>query len=872
MYGVNPIGGAYVGTLRGKEFFGTDDKKQGVLIPSGRLVIAVDGKIVGTVLPRGRVLNDRGEERGYVTSSMRALTDERKFLGRVVPIGEECKDGKNNVVGIVNYDGTIVDDRKQVLGRLLASGQALDNTGAHLCMISVMSTSDDGSLFPQGLVGKVVYGPDGKPLGVVGADGFIRDADGNIIGRVLPDGTVVDLDGNVIGKAYPKGAVFSPDGKFLGIAGEDGYLRDADGNIIGRVLPDGTVVDMDGNVIGRALMEDGIVDSKGNFLTKTDKDGNVRVAVGRDGKFLGVVGDDGFVRDEHGNIIGRVLPDGTVVDLDGNPIGSVIEGEPLRDADGNIVGIIMPDGRVVDMDGKTIGRINANGEIVDENGVVLGTWRGGKLNAMSDKLRHKKFAFGKDGKRIGMIMPDGTVVDEFGNVIGRVDEHGNVIDNQGNIIGTVTSPTEQAQKQKEQSEGKVSVFGAFDPDNYRYRGKYLGSGGGTGKGERYDPARIKQLRALQMAYRRQIRPGRGIGIASTEEDLLKKQKRSKSWSDIGIQKNVSTYRVNMDNMILADKAIPAVLIRSIDTEQDDIPISAVVERNIFSETGRKIIIPAGSRLIGELTGSSSGEEVGSAAKVEIKWTRLIRPDGAAFSFNEGVSGDGSGRAGVGAYMDRQLMKKYGLPLVQSTITSALLYIMATNDSAEVGEEGEVAMTGRQQAAEDARTRFSDTMQQIFDDIIAETSQMKTRLFVPSGTRITVFAKEDLWLRSEVEDEDGDAGIKKDVLIDPNKDLNKDAETEASKEDSSSSGGQANANANANTNTNANANQNAPNNLQQQQQIYYNNYAGQQMPPQQNQSQQRLINPNKNQQKPPAAQPAVPVEKQEEPVDPIPELF
>ena len=34
--------------------------------------------------------------------SMRVLTDDKKFLGRVVPAGEECKDGKGNVVGVVH--------------------------------------------------------------------------------------------------------------------------------------------------------------------------------------------------------------------------------------------------------------------------------------------------------------------------------------------------------------------------------------------------------------------------------------------------------------------------------------------------------------------------------------------------------------------------------------------------------------------------------------------------------------------------------------------------------------------------------------------------------------------------------------------------
>mgnify|MGYP000413634983 FL=1 len=498
---------------------------------------------------------------------------------------------------------------------------------------------------------------------------------------------------------------------------------------------------------------------------------------------------------------------------------------------------------------------------------MLGTWRGGKLTAMSDKLQQKRFAFGKDGKRIGMIMPDGTVVDENGNIIGRVDENGNVVDLEGNIIGTTTDPgsaIEQQGSKGDQKDDRMSIFGTFDPDNYRYRGKSLGAGGGTGKGERYDPARIKQLRALQMAYRRQIRPGRGIGIPSVEEDLMKTQKRSKSWADLGVMKNVSSYRVNMDNMILADKAIPAVLVRSIDTEQDDVPISAVVERNIYSESGRKIIIPAGSRIIGELSGSSTGEDIGSASKVEVEWTRLIRPDGAAFQFEEsGVSGDASGRGGIGAYMDRQLMQKYGLPVVQSTITSAILYAMATNDSAAVGSDGEVAMSGRQQAAEDARTRFSDTMQQIFDDIINETSQLKTRLFVPSGTRITVFAKSDLWLRSSLEDEDVDSNAKVDVLIDPHKNDKRNEINEAAGESSGLTDG-------SGANPNNQNVQNDPNNLQQQQQIYYNNYAGQ--APQQQPPQQQLIDPNKNKQQPPAPPPVLLQEKKEEPVDPVPELF
>lgn len=867
-YGVSIQNDMSVGEMNDGVLKSADGAELGIAVPAGRRVIGRDGRIVGTVLPKGGVVDDDGKAKGFVTSKMRALTPERKFLGRVVPVGEECKDKDGKVVGKVHFDGTIVDENTEVLGRLLADGRALSNAGTHLCSITLMNVIDDA------WIGKAVYDANGNLIGYVDEDGFVRDANGNIIGRVMPDGSVVDLDGNTIGYVGLGEPVFDENGKLIGFVGADGLVRDAQGNVIGKLQPDGTVVDMDGNVIGHTLGtplydEDGnligfvgkdgiardlngnilgtpvydangkligfagkdglvrdlkgnvigkvlpdgtVVDMNGNVIGKTasaaaQKKGNVRIAVGRDGKFLGFVGEDGFVRDANGNIIGRVLPDGTVVDLNGNVIGSVIEGEPIYDENGNLIGIILPDGRVVDLNGNLLGRINANGEIIDENGNVIGTWVGGKLTMNGDKLK-PRFVFGKDGKRIGMVLSDGTVIDD-GRIIGHLDEDGNVIGLDGEIIGG-----------DDKSKGKVSVFGKFDPTSYRYRGKNLGAGGGTGKGERYDPARIKELRAKQMAYRKMIRPGLGNAMGTdSETDLMNKQRKSKNWTSVGFKKNVSTYRVNMDNMILADKAIPAVLTRSLDSLNTDVPASAVVERNIYSENGRKVIIPAGSRLIGEIMQAEGGKEE-ITVKMQIQWTRLIRPDGAAFGFEEGASGDAQGRAGVSGYVDMQLLKKFGTPLLQSTVSSAILWAMSSNSKPQVGNDGEIALSDRQQAAQDARTKFSDDMQTMFDEIFKLTSKIPVRAFVPAGTRITVFAGADLWLRSEVED--GEVNLlEKDGLV--NEDMGTEKERQMKEQAAADNtvgtipqnGGLTSAPAD-------------PNNPQMQQQIYYNSYGQPQM--------------------------------------------
>lgn len=169
-----------------------------------------------------------------------------------------------------------------------------------------------------------------------------------------------------------------------------------------------------------------------------------------------VIGDDGYLRDANGNIIGRILPDGTVVDLNGNVIGHINENGEfvgldgkvrgktskdgyvvgddgyLRDANGNIIGRVLPDGTVVDLNGNVIGHINENGEFVGLDGKVMGKVNGGGADWYSKPVQigaipeigvvgeeeMKKYrkslgiALTPDGEYLGDIMDDGSVVDK----------------------------------------------------------------------------------------------------------------------------------------------------------------------------------------------------------------------------------------------------------------------------------------------------------------------------------------------------------------------------------------------------------------------------------------------------------------------------
>ena len=86
--------------------------------------------------------------------------------------------------------------------------------------------------------------------------------------------------------------------------------------------------------------------------------------------------------------------------------------------------------------------------------------------------------------------------------------------------------------------------------------------------------------------------------------------------------------------------IPAVLETPIDTSRPGM-VRAIVSQDARSQDGQKVLVPRGSRLIGEYQSDvRSGQN-----RVLVNWTRLIRPDG--YSVRLGApSADSMGGAGI----------------------------------------------------------------------------------------------------------------------------------------------------------------------------------------------------------------------------------
>lgn len=90
----------------------------------------------------------------------------------------------------------------------------------------------------------------------------------------------------------------------------------------------------------------------------------------------------------------------------------------------------------------------------------------------------------------------------------------------------------------------------------------------------------------------------------------------------------------------AGTLIPAVLETPIDTARPGM-VRAIVSKDVGGFGGRQVLVPKGSRLIGEYQ-----SDIGPVQnRVLVGWTRLIRPDGMTIQLSAPAT-DQSGGAGV----------------------------------------------------------------------------------------------------------------------------------------------------------------------------------------------------------------------------------
>lgn len=259
------------------------------------------------------------------------------------------------------------------------------------------------------------------------------------------------------------------------------------------------------------------------------------------------------------------------------------------------------------------------------------------------------------------------------------------------------------------------------------------------------------------------------------------------WTDpdytmIGIPRTPgeSSRPVNLSATILAGTPIPAVLDFHINALQPT-PVTATVTRDIYASHGSSIVIPRGSKAIGftlagnqqpGATQAADSFNTAFAQRIQIHWTRLIRPDGAAFApASEIRTTDLMGRPGLPGRINRRELASFLSALSTIALQAGTTALLAdditrivsaqagqTGTSDVVGSPGDVIsnpgdantaastthtfrVTPAQQARQQARMALTEVLQSQF----AAALPPPPTVTAAAGSRMQLVPAVDLWL-------------------------------------------------------------------------------------------------------------------------------
>lgn len=161
--------------------------------------------------------------------------------------------------------------------------------------------------------------------------------------------------------------------------------------------------------------------------------------------------------------------------------------------------------------------------------------------------------------------------------------------------------------------------------------------------------------------------------------------------------------------------IPAVLESALDSTRAGFA-RAIVSRDVRGFDGTRVLVPRGSRLIGEYRSDTAPGQ----KRLMVLWTRLIRPDGVTIAIVSGA-GDPLGRAGIGAQVNSHFFQRFAGAILQSALNVGVNLASRAADGTVI-----YALPGLGQGAQ-----------------VAQPQQIPPTLRVRQGTSISIFVARDL---------------------------------------------------------------------------------------------------------------------------------
>ncbi len=175
---------------------------------------------------------------------------------------------------------------------------------------------------------------------------------------------------------------------------------------------------------------------------------------------------------------------------------------------------------------------------------------------------------------------------------------------------------------------------------------------------------------------------------------------------------------DLDAIIPQGAVIPAVMETAINSDLPGLA-RAMVTRDIKSFDGAVVLIPRGSRVIGQY---KSGVALG-ASRVFVIWTRVIRPDGVSIQIASPAA-DPLGRGGLEGKVDRHFFSRFGGSILMSVLNAGVAAVGNARSTSQI------YIGSASQAASMAGT-------------VMKSDQVSPTIQTPQGAPVTIFVARDL---------------------------------------------------------------------------------------------------------------------------------
>ena len=183
------------------------------------------------------------------------------------------------------------------------------------------------------------------------------------------------------------------------------------------------------------------------------------------------------------------------------------------------------------------------------------------------------------------------------------------------------------------------------------------------------------------------------------------------------------------HLLVEGTLIPAVLVGGIHSELPG-RVAALVRQDVFDSLGgHELLIPRGSRLVGEYDHAV----VWGQRRVLVAWQRLVFPDGRSLELRGMPGADAQGRAGLGDQANSHLASTFGHALMLSAI-GAGVQLGQPQESADGGAPSTRQILAGAVAQEVGRTA---------NEVLRRQMNRAPTLEVRSGYRFNVVVTADL---------------------------------------------------------------------------------------------------------------------------------